>query len=197
MFRNVGRRLSRAVRNEGEPEEGTQSQGRGSDRLARGIGPDGSVREEEESTPSSASTPRPEPEPEPEPEPDAARARARSRSRSRSRRRTSTISRHPPPPDLSSSGVAGGKRVQWAPKNRIEHFEHVPLEEESDEESRYVDERMRELDEFGANVCLDIHLILYVLLKADPTLLARRACKTSSSFRALFSLPRSRAFSEY
>lgn len=49
------------------------------------------------------------------------------------------------------------KRVQWAPKNRVEHFEHVPLEEESDEESRAAEDRMRELDEHGTNVCTTTH----------------------------------------
>ncbi|GJJ13485.1 hypothetical protein Clacol_007739 [Clathrus columnatus] len=54
-----------------------------------------------------------------------------------------------PIPAQSTSNAP--KRVQWAPKNQIEHFERVPLEEESEEEWKDIVGRLRELDEHGAD----------------------------------------------
>lgn len=57
------------------------------------------------------------------------------------------------------------KRVQWASKNRVEHFEHVSPEEESDEESCNVEEGMDKLDEYGTHVCQNICFLRQVTEK--------------------------------
>jgi len=51
------------------------------------------------------------------------------------------------------------RRVKWASKNLVEHFEHVPLK---DEDAGDVDEHSKALDEYGRDVRLLYFLVIFI-----------------------------------